>query len=360
MRVVIGSMIGLLALWLAFRGESPAGLWHAISLADPIWTMLALVSVVASVAAVIVRWQVLFTTSTLSSAPAPASPRPAGAGSASRDAREPAPDAIGQRRPRLASLARAVVLGQTVNIVMPIRIGEILRIAMICRSDGQTVGRVFMTLIVERLLDTAMIAVAAIALVMQVALPVQLEGPVRALTFAGLVAACATAVLVVLGDRVRAWLNSRIERLTHQGMARFAKHGAAALGEAAHLRDPRALVPALAWSFLILALSVTTNYLLFRAFNLSVPFAAALLVLLSLQIISAPISTPGNLGVFQYVTVLVLGVYRIDHSVAVAYSVVLYLIAYGPKLVVGAWLFLQALGDRSLGPEVRSIVWKRR
>jgi len=66
------------------------------------------------------------------------------------------------------------------------------------------------------------------------------------------------------------------------------------------LRDPRILGTALVLSVVILLLSASTNYLLFRAFHLTVPPVAALLVLLVLQVGSAPVSTPGNLGVFQY------------------------------------------------------------
>jgi uncharacterized membrane protein YbhN (UPF0104 family) len=85
-------------------------------------------------------------------------------------------------------------------------------------------------------------------------------------------------------------------------------------------------------------LAASTNYLLFFAFDLRLPASAAVVLLIALQVGNAIVSVPGNLGVFQYVTVLTLGAYSIDRDLAFAYSVILYLVSLLPKVVVGAVL----------------------
>jgi uncharacterized membrane protein YbhN (UPF0104 family) len=91
-------------------------------------------------------------------------------------------------------------------------------------------------------------------------------------------------------------------------------------------------------------LAASTNYLLFFAFGLTVPAAAAIVLVIALQAGNSIVSVPGNIGVFQYVTVLTLGAYSVDRDVAFAYAVVLHVIALMPKVIAGALLL--ALGPR--------------
>jgi len=328
MRVVIGSIVGLIALWLAFRGESPATLVTAIRQADLWWAAAALASIVLSLALLAVRWRVLF--------------------------------GRANRAPRLGPLFNALVLGQAVNIVLPIRVGELVRVLLISRTQGQTFERTFVSVVAERLMDTGMVALVAAWLVLQMSFPPWLAGPIRVLTIGGVIAAGLGVALMLGGRRVSAYLSARVERMTHQGLARLTQRSAMAAGEAAQLNDGRTLTSALALSAALLMLSVCTNYLLFLAFHLSIPPVAAVLVLLVLQVGSAPVSTPGNLGVFQYLTVLALGVYAVDRTTAVAYSVVLYVIVYAPKLVLGAWLVARLSRDAVLWPDLLALIRGRR
>jgi uncharacterized membrane protein YbhN (UPF0104 family) len=89
-------------------------------------------------------------------------------------------------------------------------------------------------------------------------------------------------------------------------------------------------------------LAASTNYLLFVAFRLTLPPVAALLLLISLQVANTIVSVPGNLGVFHYVTVLTLGAYSVDHDTALAYAIVLYIVALVPKILAGAVLLICA------------------
>jgi uncharacterized membrane protein YbhN (UPF0104 family) len=203
------------------------------------------------------------------------------------------------------------------------------------------VSGVLATVVVERLADMVMLALGAMALVLYATLPGWLAGPSRALSATGLVAGGIIIVILVAGKRISVWIRARVAASASKNrtIQRLARHGALAVEEAANLGDWRTLAMVGALSVLILACSASTNYLLFRAFDIPLPFVAALLLLLVLQVGTAPVSTPGNLGVFQYLTVLALGVYAVDGTKALAYSMVLYAVALGPKLVIGAIMF---------------------
>ena len=68
-----------------------------------------------------------------------------------------------------------------------------------------------------------------------------------------------------------------------------------------------------------------------------------------LQVGVAPASTPGNLGVFHYLTVLVLTAFGIDRTAAIAYAIVLHGVTVGPKIIVGV-IIVTATRSRVLPP----------
>jgi glycosyltransferase 2 family protein len=335
-RLLIGSLVGLGALWLAFRGQDFGLLAAAVSRAHAGWVWAALASVGASLAVVTIRWRILFGRGVAVEAPA--------AG----------PTLVA---PSLWSLFAALILGQATNITLPIRVGELLRVYVASRAGRVPVSAVLATVVVERLSDMMMLALGAAVLVLYVALPDWLVGPTRALAISGAVAGGIIAVVVVAGGRISGWIQTRVAASAGKSrtMQRIAHHGAMAMDEATNLRDWRILSGTGALSVAILALSASTNYLLFRAFDIPLPFVAAVLLLLVLTVGTAPVSTPGNLGVFQYLTILALAIYGVNHTEALAYSVVLYAIALGPKLILGVVVLAIGMRQQMFEPGL----WKK-
>ena len=306
------------------RGQSLQALADAIGLAHGGWVMAALASVGVTLFVVTLRWRVLF-------GRYDAPPAQAGDAAPGDELALPPP-------PSLRVLFAALILGQATNIALPIRIGELLKIYVASRAGHVPVSGVLATVVVERLSDMVMLAVGASVVVLYVALPDWLVGPTRALAITGVVAAGIIVAVVAVGGRISVWIQARVQASasTNRTLQRLFHHGAMAVGEASNLRDWRTLTGVGVLSLLILALSASTNYLLFRAFGFPLPAVAALLLLLILQVGTAPVSTPGNVGVFQYLTVLALAPYAIDSTAAVAYSMVLWAVALMPKLFVGA------------------------
>lgn len=80
---------------------------------------------------------------------------------------------------------------------------------------------------------------------------------------------------------------------------------------------------------------VLTNFFLFKAFNLQLTFWAGLVVLLAIQVGNIPPSAPGKVGIFEYATILALSAFAVDKTQALSYALLLHLVAYLPKIIIG-------------------------
>jgi uncharacterized membrane protein YbhN (UPF0104 family) len=103
------------------------------------------------------------------------------------------------------------------------------------------------------------------------------------------------------------------------------------------LRHVQANLGIWGWSLLIWALAAATNYVVFLAMGMALPLVAALFLLVVLQVGGAVPSSPGKLGVFQYLCVLALSLFSVERSVTLGCSLVLYLVVFLPPLLLGAF-----------------------
>jgi glycosyltransferase 2 family protein len=86
---------------------------------------------------------------------------------------------------------------------------------------------------------------------------------------------------------------------------------------------------------IIWVLSVFENYFAQIAFDLPAPVTAAVLVCIVNVLGMLIPSSPGYIGVFEYLTVLTLGLFAIDPSVALSYALVLHVTVFVPLVGLG-------------------------
>jgi uncharacterized membrane protein YbhN (UPF0104 family) len=92
-------------------------------------------------------------------------------------------------------------------------------------------------------------------------------------------------------------------------------------------------------SWVVLGLSY---WILTAAFDLDVPFAAGLLVVVAINFSLVLPSSPAALGVFEAATIVALGAFDVPRADALSYALVLHLVNFVPFLIIGFAL---------LGPE---------
>jgi hypothetical protein len=105
------------------------------------------------------------------------------------------------------------------------------------------------------------------------------------------------------------------------------------------------------WSLLIWTLNILVNYTVFLALGLPLSFAAALFLVIVLEVGVAVPSAPGKLGIFHYLCILALGVFGLEKGAALGYAVLLYFVVFGPPSLLGAlFLWWESVHRRRVRP----------
>jgi uncharacterized protein (TIRG00374 family) len=308
-RLAILSSIAAVTLWLAFRDLDADALRASLAAADPWWVLAALVGVAVAWALAVVRWRVLFH-----------------------------PD-----RPDSLHLAGALIVGQMANIILPLRLGELARVTLVSGAERLPPARVLATIALERLGDVVMLGIGTAIVFVTMPVPEWLERPGRALL---VVAAASLVATIALASRPEAILRFalRLSRgLPGAARPRVERLATEALDAVRALGSRSRLFTFWVLSIVCFLSAAAVNYLMFRAFHLALPASAALLLLVVLQVGNTAVSVPGNLGVFHYLTMLVLVGRGVPRDVALAVAVALYAVALLTKIIVG-------LGILAAGP----------
>lgn len=301
LRIILGLGVTALALWLTFKDINWPVLWDSLRRINLWWTALALVVPLATVYALGIRWRILL------------------------DADRPL---------SLGKLFQLNIISQFGNIIMPARLGDVLRIYLGSRQFGLSGAHVTGTVVIEKGLD--FIVFVAFWAVVPPLLAVK-EG-LQGTRIAIFLCLAVLAVIVLL-----TWKREFILRagrsfariLPGRFRDRFNDFFERGLQPFALFRDSRKVLPLVLLTFVFVLGMVLTNYILFLAFGLHLSPAAALVVLLALQVANLPPSTPGKVGIFQYAVILALGWFGVEKDAALAYGLVLHVVAFLPKIILG-------------------------
>jgi uncharacterized protein (TIRG00374 family) len=229
-------------------------------------------------------------------------------------------------------LTEVIFISWFVNSVLPGKIGDIYRGYMIKREHGVSLSRTVGTVVAERVVDLlCLILLLGVTgtLVLRSRVSPVIDGIIHAgwIGFAVLVAGMVVAYF--FGGRLAALFPKRVqviyERFAHGTFSSFTLRSAPAL----------ILLTALAWSA-----EAARLYFVVRA--LDVPGVGPLAALFTVAAISLSliVPTPGGLGGVEAAFVLVLAVFSVDRSLAVAVALLDRLISYYSLIVLGFPAFL--------------------
>ena len=315
-RPALGLALSLVFLALALRGVRLADVWAALVQANPVYVLLALVASLAVNIVKAVRWQVILR-------PYAATP--------------------------LRRLFAVLMIGQSINTFAPLRVGDVARAYLV---EGVATATVLYSVFVEKALDslTLLALLLAVGAVMPVPVWLKQSGIVMSLALVAVL-----AIVLVAGRTSRriaavgAWIETTFPALRRLSLA---ERVAGALSALNQLSRGHVLAAVLAWTVLSYALGIATNALLFPAMGLQLanPVLAATFLIIVLYLGAVVPSSPGKVGIFHYLCVISLALFGVDKTPALAYAVVLHLVAYGPPALLGAyyvWRESQKRGRRA-------------
>ncbi len=324
-RLIIGTGISLLLLALAFRDINLSQVSQVLVQADFRWVALAVASTVLTAVAKASRWWLLFYPY--------------------------------HRSLRFRKVLAITLIGQMVNFALPARLGEVTRIYLIGEIEHTRRARALGTIALEKLIDLLMVPVMLGGLVFMIPLPVWVQEPGTQATLIGF----GVAVVVLVGQTQRQRIVGMAARslswLPGELAHRIASQLELAISSVEALRTPGVTLILISGSIGIWILSAVTNYLVFLALDLQLPFSAALFLLIVLTLGVAVPSVPGKVGVFHYLCILGLGVFGVAREPALGYALLLYAVVFIPISVAGAvglwWenLSLRRIQALALEPE---------
>ena len=245
------------------------------------------------------------------------------------------PLGTGEGRVGVMSAFWATSAGLFGNNFLPARAGELVRTFMISAEHGLSKSYVLATAIAERIADAiVLVTIAAIVLLTLPSPPGWLAGAAKPFAVLGLAGAAAIAFLPLFGQAlerliarapVPASLQARLIGATEQGL----------LGLRA-FHDAGRLVAFVGIAIGIWVLDAAGTVIGAAALGLDLPFSVAFLLIAGLGLGSALPSTPGYIGIYQFVTISVLTPFGFTKAEALAYILVSQAVMYIVIGVLGA------------------------
>ena len=240
--------------------------------------------------------------------------------------------------PHMRTLVAATNIGFMANMVLPLRMGEVIRPVLVSRREREPLGGVLATIVLERIFDLFMI----LFLFGVAGATVSMSADVRKwgigmFVFAVSLAAGVTFVRwqEALALRLLSWALRPLPAHLAEPIDAFFRGFVRALEI---LDSPLTFLQVLGWSLYLWLIISSTYAFGVLAFDLPVPLAVGSVAIMAVIAIavSAP-SAPGFIGAFQLGCTLGLAIFGVSKNQAIAYSIVLHLTQFAGT--VGAGLY---------------------
>jgi glycosyltransferase 2 family protein len=250
---------------------------------------------------------------------------------------------------------RATNLGYLGNLIYPSRAGEVLRMAAISRLALIPACQAVTSSMMDRVADG--LTLGLFALLVLITHGSHGPGSRVVISIMGIFGfgAFVLVILAVRGERWHARVVGWSKHLPNSLKERVPNWYAQALESIRVLRQAQRLAAAGLLSLLAFLLDYSAIYLAMTAFGWPLPFMAAVTVGVFLAVGTSLPSAPGYVGVYQVACVMALGLYGVDESAAVAYSLVFQLLSWAIIGVQGVWVALGSGFSLSWRPSVAKL-----
>ena len=305
LRIALSVVISLVFLAFAVRGVNWNEAFEAMRSANYLWVLLMLPVTVWSLFIRAQRWRVFLQ---------------------------------GVGVPPLRPLVSATNIGFLANMVLPLRIGEVVRPVLLSRRAALPISGVLASVLLERIFDMFTILFLFGVSVSLVDVSDQVRHWGWMLT--GLaVAVAAVIVLIRLQERLALRIARWIADLLPERAGAHAYGFAEGFVKALEMLDsPLAYLRAFAWSLYLWVVISLVYVFGFWAFHLDVEPLRGGLVLTTLVAIAVSVpSAPGFIGAFQLGCVIGLRIFGVPESPALAYSIIVHLTQFVGCIAAGLY-----------------------
>ncbi len=333
LQLVVVSLLAVVLVWLFLRQADLRQVWSALRNIDAVWLLASLGAILLTVLPRAWRWRQLLS-----------------------------PLGTVAMRP----LVDCTLMGWTVTVVLPGRLGEIVRPALLARRTPIRVSAAIGSVVLERLFD-----VVAVVLYLGIYLavfppPPRLEGDgaavfevMRLIGTLGLAGVVLAGVVAVAASR-SVKLHDGIDNLAASWLpAKAASIVDSFLDGMSGLKSPWLVVRIIGSSMLLWGIIHLMYVVQFWAFGIDLP-AYASIPLVALLVVGVIVPTPAAVGAFHKAAQIgLVTLFGIDNDVAVAYAIVSHTVGFLPLGLLGALLLvregltlgaLRRIGEASAAP----------
>lgn len=299
-RLPLGVVVSGVTLWLALRSVELAGFWAAVRSVQWGWLVgLALLAVAANGLRAW-RWRWL----------------------------------LGRGSPRVVDLFHATAVGYLASYILPVRGGEVVRMLAARRHGTSRIGTLAGTLTLEKVLDVTFVLLLVLIGMTRTTLPDSLTQAARLLAVLVAVALLGTVALGWQRGRIEAFIVSISDR-PYRRWPRGREHVGSFLEGFSAILAPKGVVLALGLSLGVWVVEVVGVWLGTRSLGVDIGLMGLLLVLGLVGLGLTLPSTPGGLGVYEFMVVTGLTVQGVGASRALAVAVVMHGMNFVMILMMG-------------------------
>ena len=308
---ILKILVGFALLILSVRGVDWSQLSNTFKTVNPLWLVGGFISMISGLLLKIYRWVILMNKFGLS---------------------------IPFRR-----VGEAYFFGQVVNILLPTRGGDVVRLGIVSARDPAIIPHVTATIALEKFID--LVALVFIALGVATYLPPEASLWLRQwlLPSSGL-GLLAISVIIFLGPQLWKKIEQKLSQFAHPWILRGVELIDKFVVSSLWLRNVSNLLPLIGITILIWLMMLLNSLILFRALSLNVPITAGGLVLVLGYIRTALQLPPGSVGPFYFFAQLGVTTFGADSETALVFAIMLHaLVTLTP--IIASGVLLATSGD---------------
>jgi len=304
-KLLIGILISLIFLYLAFRKVDWNELWLALKGANYWWILPNIALVILSMWMRAYRWKFMVNPI---------------------------------KKVRMGSLFSSVMIGFMANNVLPARLGELVRAYSLGNKENISRSATFATIMIERVFDGfSLLLILWLSLLMYPELPGWIKQAGNLFLLMNLATLAFLVLIEVKRELTLKFLRLVFRLLPNSLSSRAEEISEKFIGGLRVFRNVPSLLWILAWSIFIWGVIGISNYFIFLAFDQN-PAVFASFILLGIVSLAVMLpSSPGFVGTFHAACVASFLILSLNESVSRPFSILLHASQYFPVTLLGLY-----------------------
>lgn len=238
---------------------------------------------------------------------------------------------------RIKNAFVSLIIGLFINNVLPARIGEVVRAYVLSKKERQSFPFILSTVLVDRLFDLIGLLIITFAFFPKQKMPQQISQAIYILIV--LLTVCIIMFVLFSNKRMAEIVADKLYKIKRPFFAKIAKKLFEIQENLSRIRSPLTLVYYIAIAFVQWLCMSAALYFVSLIIGLSINFFHIPFICALLNMGIAVPSSPGYIGVYQFILVYLLTIFDVPKSLGFTVSILYHASWYIPYNILG-FIFL--------------------